>query len=51
MFLRPFNYVAFVVEGCYVECGWGGYAYVNSWFSIYQGDNYKFPAVVMHEMG
>ena len=29
----------------------GGYAYVNSWFSIYQGDNYKYPAVVMHEMG
>ena len=27
------------------------YAYVNHWFSLYVGPNYKYPAVQMHELG
>ena len=47
----PFDHVMFVIEKCYTDCGWAAYAYVNSWLSIYQGDNYKYVAVQMHEVG
>ena len=26
-------------------------AYVNHWMSLFVGDNYKYPAVAMHELG
>jgi len=47
----PFEQVMYVIEKCYVGCGWAAYAYVNSWMSVYQGDNYKQVAVQMHEIG
>ncbi|KAL7552277.1 hypothetical protein ACHAWF_015504 [Thalassiosira exigua] len=47
----PFHHVMFVLEGCYQECGWAAYAYVNSWLSVYQGDNYKYVGVQLHELG
>lgn len=47
----PFQHVMFVIERCYTDCGWAAYAYVNSWLSIYQADNYKHVAVQLHELG
>lgn len=47
----PFHHVMYILEDCYTDCGWAAYAYVNSWLSIYQSDNYKFPGVQMHEIG
>lgn len=44
----PFQNVMYVLEGCYTDCGWAAYAYVNGWLSIYQGDNYKYVSVQMH---
>ena len=44
----PFDNIMYVLEGCYTDCGWAAYAYVNGWLSIYQGDNYKFASVQMH---
>lgn len=50
-----FDHVMCVVEKCYQNsvdsCSWAAYAFVNSWFSMYQQDNYKFPGVTMHEVG
>lgn len=40
------------LEDCYGnECGWAAYGGVNSWFTVYKGDNYKYPPVIMHEIG
>lgn len=43
----PFDHVAFVVEACYrvgdEDCAFAAYAYVNYWFSLYVGNNYKYP--------
>ncbi|KAL3771831.1 hypothetical protein ACHAWU_004390 [Discostella pseudostelligera] len=47
----PFAHVVIIVEKCYVDCGWAGYATVNSWLSVFQGKNYMYPAVIMHEFG
>jgi len=51
----PFDHVLIVVEKCYPNgqdsCTFAAYAFVNSWLSVYVEDNYKFPAVVMHELG
>ena len=47
----PFQHVMVVVEGCYTDCGWAAYAYVNSWLSVYQADNYKYVGVQLHELG
>ena len=41
----------YFVQGCYVDCGWAAYAFVNSWMSLYQGQFALFPAVAMHELG
>eukprot|EP00804_Cyclotella_cryptica_P000316 CCRYP_010238-RA/>CCRYP_010238-RA protein AED:0.34 eAED:0.34 QI:894/1/1/1/0.6/0.83/6/180/677 len=46
-----FHHVMIVLEGCYIECGWSAYAFVNSWLSVYKGNNYKYPAVQLHEIG
>ena len=46
-----FDHVIYVLQKCYVDCGWAAYAYVNSWNSIFQGDYYKMPAVQLHEIG
>lgn len=47
----PYKNVIYVLEKCYVDCGWAAYAFVNGWNSIYVGDNYKFVGVTMHEIG
>jgi hypothetical protein len=47
----PFHHVMVMLEGCYVDCGWAAYAYVNSWLSVYQGVFYSFPGVQLHEIG
>ena len=47
----PFQYVMFIIERCYTNCGWGAFAHINSWLSGYQGDYYKFVGVQMHEIG
>ena len=50
----PFDHVALVLEDCYqigTDCGWAAYAFAKHWLSVYVGENYKYPAIVMHEMG
>lgn len=50
----PFDHVIFLLEKCYpvgTSCGFGGYAYVNHWLSVFVEENYIYPAVVMHELG
>ncbi len=50
----PFHHIAFVLEGCYpveTTCEFAAYAFVNHWLSVFVGENFKFPAVVMHELG
>ncbi len=47
----PFSHVLYVVEKCYVDCGWAAYAYVNSWLSVYHSNYFKYPAVALHEIG
>jgi hypothetical protein len=39
------------LQGCYVDCGWAAYAYINSWNSVYQGNYYKYAAIQVHELG
>ena len=45
------DHVMYVLEACYVDCGWAAYAYVNSWNSVYQRNYYKMVGVQMHEIG
>ena len=50
----PFDHVVLVVEECYrvgTDCAFAAYAYVNHWLSLFKGDNFKYPAVQMHEIG
>mmetsp|Transcript_18318 Transcript_18318/g.24419 ORF Transcript_18318/g.24419 Transcript_18318/m.24419 type:complete len:404 (-) Transcript_18318:465-1676(-) len=47
----PFDYVMYLLEGCYGECGWIAYAYVNDWNTVYQGKKYAAVGVQMHELG
>ena len=46
----PYDYVLYSVQGCYVDCGWAAYAFINSWNSVYQDVYYKRPGVLMHEV-
>lgn len=46
-----FRHIMFLLEGCYSDCDWAAYAYVNSWGSVYNGDYYKYVGVQMHEIG
>ena len=47
----PYEQVMYVIEKCYVGCGWAAYAYVNSWMSVYQSQYYKMVGVTVHELG
>jgi len=47
----PYEQVMYVLEKCYVGCGWAAYAYVNSWMSVYQDVYYKQVGVLVHELG
>jgi hypothetical protein len=44
----PYEHVMYVLEGCYSDCGWAAYAYVNSWLSVYQDKYYKMVGVQIH---
>ena len=46
----PYDYVLYSLQGCYLDCGWAAYAYINSWNSVYQGVYYKRPGVLVHEV-
>jgi len=46
-----YQQVMYVLESCYVDCGWAAYAYINSWNSVYQGSYYYMTGVQMHELG
>ena len=47
----PYEQVMYVLEGCYNDCGWAAYAYINSWNSVYQSSYYKQVGVLVHELG
>jgi len=47
----PFDHVVFNLEGCYNDCGWAAYAYINSWNQVYQSHYYYMPGVLVHEYG
>ncbi|GFH44516.1 hypothetical protein CTEN210_00990 [Chaetoceros tenuissimus] len=47
----PFQQVMYMLQGCYVDCGWAAYAYINSWNSVYQGNYYFMTGVQVHELG
>mmetsp|Transcript_18161 Transcript_18161/g.26955 ORF Transcript_18161/g.26955 Transcript_18161/m.26955 type:complete len:609 (+) Transcript_18161:76-1902(+) len=47
----PYEQVMYVVEKCYVNCGYAAYAYINSWMSVYVDRYYKQVGVQMHELG
>jgi len=47
----PFDHVMLILEGCYADCGWAGYAFVNHWLSVYQGAYYGITGVQVHEIG
>ena len=53
-FPGPFAHVIFILEECYTsddECNFAAYGYVNHWLIATIGNNWMYPAVVMHEMG
>jgi len=47
----PYEQVMYVIEKCYVNCGYAAYAYVNSWMSVYVDRYYMQVAIQMHELG
>ena len=48
----PFHHVMFIFEQCYTgDCGWGAFAYTNSFISGYIEDYWSFTGVTMHELG
>jgi hypothetical protein len=50
----PFAHVIFVLEGCYgsdQECNFAAYGYINHWALVTLGDHWKYPAVIVHELG
>jgi hypothetical protein len=53
-FPGPFAHIIFILEDCYTsddQCNFAAYGYVNHWLLATIGDNWKYPAVIMHEMG
>ena len=47
----PYKHVMYVLQKCYLECGWAAYAYVGGWNSVYVGAYYKQVGVTVHELG
>jgi hypothetical protein len=50
----PFAHVIFILEDCYTSneaCNFAAYGLINHWVLVTIGDNWKYPAVIMHEMG
>lgn len=51
-FPGPFDHIALVVEGCYTaDCGWGAWANLDHWLSVYQDWYYLSARTQMHEIG
>ncbi|GFH46416.1 hypothetical protein CTEN210_02890 [Chaetoceros tenuissimus] len=48
---EPYHHLMYVIEKCYVDCGWAAYAYINGWMSVYQSGYYKQTGVQVHELG
>ena len=49
-----FDHVTFILAECFeidTGCEFVAYAYGNHWLSVFMGDNFKYPAVLMHEYG
>lgn len=44
----PYHQVMYILEKCYIDCGWAAYAYINSWNSVYHDSYYKQVGVQMH---
>eukprot|EP00571_Detonula_confervacea_P011798 CAMPEP_0172298830 /NCGR_PEP_ID=MMETSP1058-20130122/1300_1 /TAXON_ID=83371 /ORGANISM="Detonula confervacea, Strain CCMP 353" /LENGTH=598 /DNA_ID=CAMNT_0013008123 /DNA_START=69 /DNA_END=1862 /DNA_ORIENTATION=+ len=47
----PYEQIMFNLQGCYQDCGWAAYAYINRWDSVYQGNYYYMTGVQVHELG
>ncbi|KAL7431028.1 hypothetical protein ACHAXH_003303 [Discostella pseudostelligera] len=47
----PYKHVMYVLQKCYLNCGWAAYAYVGGWNSVYVGAYYKQVGVTVHELG
>jgi len=47
----PYQHVLYVLEDCYVDCGWAGYASINGWRSVFQGIYFKHVWALVHEIG
>lgn len=47
----PYKHVMYIVENCYIDCGYAAYAYINSYLGVYVGPNYKYVGVLLHELG
>ena len=43
-----YDNIMFLISGCDTYCPWLGYAFVNTWFTAYNGDNYKHSGIQMH---
>lgn len=43
-----YDNVMFLISGCDTYCPWLGYAFVNTWFSAYNGEYYKHSGIQMH---
>ena len=53
-FPGPFAHVIIIIEDCYTNddaCNFAAYGYINHWVLVTLGDNWKYPAVIMHELG
>ena len=46
----PYKNVIFVLGNC-ADCTWAAYGYLNGWLTVYQGANYKYVGVLVHEIG
>ena len=49
--LNEYDHILYIIQECYVDCGWAAFARVNGQYSVYQGLNYKFVGVQVHELG
>ncbi|GFH49300.1 hypothetical protein CTEN210_05776 [Chaetoceros tenuissimus] len=47
----PYDHVMYLLEDCYLDCGWGAYSYVNGFLSVFEGDYYKHTGVLMQAIG
>ena len=46
----PYHHVIYIVEGCYHDCGYMAYAYINSWNVVVLGTYYNNVGLMLHEV-